>query len=103
MFTKNAGYSVMRHRIRVNGLNIGWMDTPGEDRIQKRYHGACDSWLKDAEKNQPFGRLIKSEEVARNIALLCSNESGMMTGSIVDFDQSVLGCHESTPQPDAAS
>jgi hypothetical protein len=23
----------------------------------------------------------------------------MMTGSIIDFDQSVLGCYESAPQP----
>ena len=36
VFTKNAAYSVMRHRIRINGLNIGWMDSPGEDSIQKK-------------------------------------------------------------------
>ncbi len=103
VLTKNAAFSMMRHRIRINGLNIGWMDTPGEDRIQKCYHGARDSWLEDAEKNQPFGRLLKTEEVARSIAFLCSNESGMMTGSIVDFDQSVLGCYEAPPHPSAAS
>ena len=38
--TKNAAFSLMRNRIRVNGLNIGWMDTPGEERIQKLYHDA---------------------------------------------------------------
>ena len=38
--TRNVAFSVMRDRIRVNGLNIGWSDTPGEDRIMKRYHGA---------------------------------------------------------------
>ena len=38
-------------------------------------------------------------EVARAIAFLCSEESGMMTGSIVDFDQSVPGCCESPPIP----
>ena len=43
--TKNVAYSVMNHRIRVNGLTIGWMDTPGEDRIMKTYHGAEDGWL----------------------------------------------------------
>ena len=31
--TKNAAFSLMPWRIRVNGLNIGWMNTPGEDRI----------------------------------------------------------------------
>ena len=36
--TKNVAYSVMRQRIRVNALNLGWMNTPGEDVIQRRYH-----------------------------------------------------------------
>ena len=90
---------MMRHRIRINGLTIGWMDTPGEDRIQKEYHNGSDNWLEEAEKNQPFGRLLKTDEVARGIAFLCSEESGMMTGSIIDFDQSVLGCYEEPPHP----
>src|SRR5271156_3930535 len=32
--TRNVAHSLVRHRIRVNGLNIGWMSTPGEDRIR---------------------------------------------------------------------
>jgi len=96
---RNVAFSVMRQRIRVNGLNIGWSDTPGEDRIMKTYHGAKDGWLAAAEKAQPFGRLIKTDEVARTIAFLASAESGLMTGSIVDFDQSVRGAYESPPAP----
>jgi NAD(P)-dependent dehydrogenase (short-subunit alcohol dehydrogenase family) len=90
-FTKNVAYAIMRHRIRINMLNIGWMDTPGENVIQRKYHGADDNWLKNAEAGMPFGRLLKPEEVARAVAFLASEESGMMTGSIVDFDQSVQG------------
>ena len=56
ILTKNIAYSVMRHRIRVNALNLGWMDTPGEDTIQRRYHGGDPEWLKKAEARQPFGR-----------------------------------------------
>jgi NAD(P)-dependent dehydrogenase (short-subunit alcohol dehydrogenase family) len=97
--TRNVAFAVMRSRIRVNGLNVGWSDTPGEDRIMKTYHGARDGWLAEAEKKQPFGRLIKPAEVARAIAFLASAESGLMTGSIVDFDQSVRGAYESPPQP----
>ena len=51
------------------------------------------------EAKLPFGRLIKPEEVARAVAYLASEESGLMTGSIIDFDQQVLGCAESAPQP----
>ena len=89
----------MRHGIRVNGLCIGWMDTPGEDRIMRTYHGAVDGWREAAEAAQPTGRLLKPAEAARAVAFLASEESGMMTGSIIDFDQSVAGCYEAPPQP----
>jgi NAD(P)-dependent dehydrogenase (short-subunit alcohol dehydrogenase family) len=97
--TKNVAFSVMRHGIRVNGLCIGWMDTPGEDQIMKTYHGAREGWLKEAEAGLPFGRLMKPEEVARAVAYLSAEESGLMTGSIIDFDQQVAGCYEQAPQP----
>ncbi len=97
--TKNVAFGVMRHGIRVNGLCIGWMDTPGEDRIMRTYHGAGDGWLEKAEAALPMGRMLKTDEVARAVAYLASEESGMMTGSIVDFDQQVAGCYEAAPQP----
>jgi len=97
--TKNVAFGVMRHGIRVNGLCIGWMDTPGEDRIMRTYHGAVDGWREAAEAAQPTGRLLKPEEAARAVAFLASEESGMMTGSIIDFDQSVSGCYDAPPQP----
>ena len=97
--TKNVAFSVMRHGIRVNGLCIGWMDTPGEDSIMRRYHGAQDGWKEEAEAKLPTGRLLKVDEVARAVTFLASEESGLMTGSIIDFDQSILGCYESAPQP----
>lgn len=97
--TKNVGFSLMRNGIRVNGLCIGWMDTPGEDRIMKTYHGAQDGWREKAEAGLPMGRLLKTDEVARAVGYLASDESGLMTGSIIDFDQAVVGCYESAPQP----
>ncbi len=97
--TRNVAYSVMSHHIRVNGLTIGHMNTPGEDRIMKVYHGAQDGWLENAEKTKPFGRLAEVDEVSRAIAYLASAESGMMTGSIIDFDQQVRGAGNSPPAP----
>lgn len=97
--TKNIAYSVMRHQIRINGLTIGWMDTPGEDRIMKTYHDAEEGWLAKAEAARPFGRLLKADEVARSVAFLASEESGMMTGSIVDLDQQVQGTGNAIPEP----
>jgi NAD(P)-dependent dehydrogenase (short-subunit alcohol dehydrogenase family) len=97
--TRNAAFSLMPWRIRVNGLNIGWMATPGEDRIMRTYHGAADGWLDAAAAEQPFGRLIDPHEVARAAAYLASAESGLMTGANIDFDQSVLGAYDSAPHP----
>jgi NAD(P)-dependent dehydrogenase (short-subunit alcohol dehydrogenase family) len=91
--TKNAGQALRRHHIRVNGINCGWMDTPGEDAIQRKYHGAGDDWLEKAEAAQPFGSLVKPAHVARLAAFMLGPASGVMTGSIVDFDQNVAGAY----------
>lgn len=97
--TQNTAYAVLRNRIRVNGLNIGWMASDGEDRIQREYHKAAPDWLQKAAAAQPFGRLLDPNEVARAVAFLCSNEAGLMTGSMVNFDQSVWGAYDDSPHP----
>jgi NAD(P)-dependent dehydrogenase (short-subunit alcohol dehydrogenase family) len=91
--TKNIANAVAGHNIRVNALNIGWTDTPGEDVIQKKFHNGEDDWLQKAESKVPFKRLTKPIDVARAAAYFCSDESGLVTGSIIDYDQSVLGWH----------
>ena len=97
--TRNVAHSLLKFRIRINGLNIGWMSTVGEDNIQKKYHDAKDGWLEDAVKSRPFGRLIDPKEVARACAYLCSDESGLMTGSNIDFDQNVVGTGDPPIEP----
>ncbi len=99
VLTRNAAYQLMRHRIRVNQVNPGWMETRGEDLIQRRYHGASDGWAERAGAAMPFGRLLQPLEVARAVLFLLSDESGMMTGSIVDFDQSVQGAGDVARPP----
>jgi NAD(P)-dependent dehydrogenase (short-subunit alcohol dehydrogenase family) len=97
--TRNVAHSLIKFRIRVNGLNIGWMATPGEDRIMKTYHGAKDGWLEDAVKSRPFGRLIDPKEVARACAYLASDESGLLTGANIDFDQTIVGVGDAPIEP----
>ncbi len=98
-FTRNTAFAVMRNRIRVNQLNIGWMASDGEDRVQREYHGAEADWLEKAAAEQPFGRLIAPEEVARAVNYLVSPDAGLMTGSVVNFDQSVWGAYQFAPPP----
>lgn len=95
--TRNSGYALMRNRIRVNQLDIGWMASDGEDRVQREYHGADPDWLVKAAAALPFGRLLDPAEVARAVAFLASDDSGMMTGSVVHFDQSVWGGYDAGP------
>ena len=93
IITKNVANGVSGHKIRVNALNIGWTDTPGEDTIQRKFHEGGDDWLKKAEAKVPFKRLTKPIDVARAAAYFCSEESGLVTGSIIDYDQTVNGWH----------
>lgn len=99
--TRNLAFALMRHRIRVNLLCPGWMDTPNEDVVQRTFDGAADGWLEQAEAEMPFGRLIKPTEIARTIVHLATADSGMMTGAVVEWDQTVLGAGDSVfPGPE---
>ena len=89
--TRNLASALAAWRIRVNIVNPGWMDTPAEDDIQRKYHGATDDWIEEAGAAQPFGRLIDPAEVARTIAFYASPASGLITGASIDFDQHVVG------------
>ena len=55
------------------------------------FPGVDPSWLARAEAEQPFGRLIKVDELARAIGFLAGPDSGLMTGAVVHFDQSIPG------------
>ena len=93
IMTKNIANSLAGHQIRVNALNIGWTDTPAEHDIQKRVHKKGEDWLSKEENKVPYKRLTKPLDVAKGLAFMCSNESGLMTGSVIDFDQTVNGWH----------
>ena len=89
--TKNIPYSVMRSQIRGNALVIGRMDKPGEDQIHRGYHFNDQHWLAATESKQPFVRLMKTKKVTICIAYGASEESGIMTGAMIDLDQSDAG------------
>ncbi len=91
--TRNAAQALRFARVRVNGINCGWMDTEGEDAVQRQWHGATDGWLERAEADQPFGMLVKPAHVAELAAYLLGPRSGVMTGSVIDFDQFVAGSY----------
>lgn len=87
--TANTAFSVMANRIRVNQLNVGWMASDHEREIQAKQAGP--DWEAKATAGLPFGRLVDPEEAARAVNFLVSDDAGLMTGAIVNFDQSVWG------------
>lgn len=104
--TKNLAFALMRHRIRVNQVNPGWMDTESEHVTQTTFDGAPADWLVAAEAGRPLGRLVKPWEVANMIAYCLSDDAGMLTGNLIDVDQTVVGGGDpslpradDTPQP----
>lgn len=92
--TRNAAFAHRWDRIRINGVNIGWTETEGEDATQRRFHGAQDGWLEKAAADLPMGKLGQVDEIADFVVFLLSARSGVVTGSVIDWDQSVLGAHE---------
>ncbi|WP_416974765.1 SDR family oxidoreductase [Streptomyces sp. 4F14] len=89
--TRNAAHAHRWDRVRINGLNIGWTATEGEDATQRAFHGAEDGWLAEASAKLPMGKLGQPDEIADFVVLLLSDRSGVVTGSVIDWDQNVLG------------
>jgi NAD(P)-dependent dehydrogenase (short-subunit alcohol dehydrogenase family) len=88
--TRNAAYQLQPDRIRVNGLNIGWTATEGEHGVQTAT-GRSPDWLADADAGRPFGRLLRPEDIAPMVTYLLSDAAQLVTGSVIDFDQTVHG------------
>ncbi|MDO9379672.1 MAG: SDR family oxidoreductase [Nocardioidaceae bacterium] len=92
--TRNAAFAHRWDRIRINGVNIGWTQTEGEDATQREFHGAGDDWLDRAGAALPMGKLGQVDEIADLVILLLSERSGVVTGSVIDWDQVVPGAYE---------
>ena len=92
--TRNAAFAHRWDKIRINGINIGWTQTEGEDAIQREFHGADDNWQEDANSRLPMGKMGQVDEIADFAVLLLSDHSGVVTGSVIDWDQYVPGAHD---------
>jgi NAD(P)-dependent dehydrogenase (short-subunit alcohol dehydrogenase family) len=94
LLTKNAANAHRLDRIRVNGINLGWTDTPAERVMQADTLGHGAGWLDKANASQPFGRLIAPQDVANLTIFLLSDAAGPMTGALIDQDQWVIGANK---------
>lgn len=63
--TKNAARAHMADRIRVNGINLGWVPTESERHMQSVILGHGPGWEAAAAAAMPLGRLVQADEAAR--------------------------------------
>jgi NAD(P)-dependent dehydrogenase (short-subunit alcohol dehydrogenase family) len=87
LLTRNTAFAHRHDRIRVNGINLGWADTPAERVMQAETLGLGEGWLEAAEARMPWGRLIKPDDVARLALFFLSDASIPLTAGLIDQDQ----------------
>lgn len=80
---RTAAIELVEHRIRVNVIHPGWIDTPGE-----REH-ATEEEIERSAARLPWKRLGRPEEIARGVVLLCDPRSDYITGSTLTIDGGV--------------
>jgi len=78
--SRTAAIELAEHRIRVNTLQPGWTDTPGERKF------ASEETLESGSKSIPFGRLGTPEEMAEAILFMCNPRNSYMTGASLLID-----------------
>lgn len=89
--TRNAAHAHMADRIRVNGINLGWVATEAEHRMQADVMGRGPDWQEKAAATLPLGRLVTAEEAARLAVFLLGDASAPMSGAVIDLEQKVAG------------
>lgn len=86
--TRNLGDSLYRdHGVRVNQINPGWVLTEKEI-ARKKDQGYRDEWYEDLPAVfAPGGRLFSPEEIATAAIYFLSEESGPVSGQVMDIEQ----------------
>lgn len=86
--TRNLGDTLMREDgVRVNQINPGWVLTENEAK-RKREHGLRDDWYEDLPRvYAPAGRILWPEEIAAGAIYWLAEESGPISGQVVDLEQ----------------
>ncbi|MFT3671645.1 oxidoreductase [Aestuariivirga sp.] len=97
VLSRNAANAWKREGIRVFAVNLGWVATDGEHRLQTTFHKMPENWAEVIGKRMPFGRLQKAEDVAGLCQFLVSPPAQMMTGAVIDYEQMPTGVFDSHP------
>lgn len=77
---RTAAIELAKHRIRVNVVHPGWIDTPGERKF------FTDQQLAEGARSIPWGRLGRPEEIGGLVTFVMSDACDYMTGSTLLMD-----------------
>ena len=80
LMTQTISVELSAHRINVNAIEPGWIDTPGE-RIT-----FSDAVIEEQGSVLPWGRLGTPQDIGRAAAFLASPAADYITGSILPVD-----------------
>jgi glucose 1-dehydrogenase len=85
---RSMSVELLPHRINVNAIAPGWIDTPGE-----REHFTEDTIEQEGPK-LPWGRMGRPDEIGSAAAFLCSNNADYITGIVLPVDGGIRfkGC-----------
>lgn len=77
---RSIAVELSSHRINVNAIEPGWIDTPGE------LAAFGEEVLEQEGKGLPWGRLGRPEDIGKAAAFLCSDEADYITGEVLAVD-----------------
>lgn len=80
---RTAAVELAPHRIRVNIVHPGWIDTPGERKF------FTEEQLEKGGKALPWKRLGRPDEVGKAVAFVSSDDAEYMTGGTLTVDGGV--------------
>lgn len=68
------------HKINVNAIEPGWIDTPGE------HEAFGDQFMEENGPKLPWGRMGTPNDIGRAAAFLCSSDADYITGTTLLVD-----------------
>ncbi|MDX1964446.1 MAG: SDR family oxidoreductase [Pirellulales bacterium] len=77
---RTAAIELIDHKIRVNIIHPGWIDTPGERKFKTEEDIAKHAVM------LPWGRMGTPEEIARGVVFMCDPASEYITGAKLLID-----------------
>lgn len=81
---KTIATELTKHRINVNVIEPGWIDTPGERKV------FGEERMEAEAANMPWGRLGVPEDIGKAAAFLSSDDADYITGSVLRVDGGIV-------------